>query len=92
MYYLSQKCAGGYLSNNYCEVCGSPNRHKKNIVNLCLHVCCLSHQAGSVNVGAEGGHLLVILLQIVHCPLSFLTVIQIPYVDKNIFTGSLLSK
>ena len=48
---------------------------KKNIVNLCLHVCCLCHQAGGVNVGAEGGHLLVILLQIVHCPLSFLTVI-----------------
>ena len=64
----------------------------KNIVNLCLHVCCLCHHAGSVNVGAEGGHLLVILLQIVHRPLSSLTVIQIPYVDINIFTGSLLSK
>ena len=28
-YYLSQKCVGGYLSNNYCEEWGSPKRHKK---------------------------------------------------------------
>ena len=44
--------------------------------NLRFHVCCLCHQAGSVNVGAEGGHLLVILLQIVNCPLNSLTVIH----------------
>ena len=65
----------------------------KNIVNLCLHVCCLCHQTGSVNVGAEGGHLLVILLQIVHCTLTFLIGIHtVSNVDINIFTGSLLSK